>query len=158
MSISSAPAPQGGTFETGHIGVNVTNLARSRAFYQAVFGFSVMNESTDPVRPFVFLADGDKLVLTLWQQSEGRFAAHTPGLHHLSFQVSDIDQVKAAEARLRDLNATVLHNGIVPHREGAQSGGVFFEDPDGTRLEIYAPSGADENPAPFAAAPTCGFF
>ena len=151
--------PAAGTFQTGHIGLNVTDLAKSRDFYQAVFGFSVLTESHDAARPFVFLGDDNKLVLTLWQQSEGRFATNAPGLHHLSFQVSDVETVKAAEGRIRELGAKRYHNGIVPHREGAQSGGVFFEDPDGTRLEIYAPSGADENPAPNAdGAPTCGFF
>ncbi|MES2462541.1 MAG: VOC family protein, partial [Armatimonadota bacterium] len=37
------------------------------------------------------------------------------------------------------------------------SGGLFFEDPDGTRLEIYAPSGV-EGTVPTSGAPTCGFF
>lgn len=45
----------------------------------------------------------------------------------------------------------------MPHREGAQSGGIFFEDPDGTRLEIYAKDGAS-GAAPVTGAPTCGFF
>ncbi|HLZ57299.1 MAG TPA: hypothetical protein VKR06_10155 [Ktedonosporobacter sp.] len=47
---------------------------------------------------------------------------------------------------------------MVPHSEGAASGGIFFTDPDGIRLEIYSPTGAGENPAPVASAPTCGFF
>jgi lactoylglutathione lyase len=47
---------------------------------------------------------------------------------------------------------------VVAHREGSASGGIFFHDPDGTRLEIYAPSGAENAPVPDAAAPTCGFF
>jgi hypothetical protein len=51
-----------------------------------------------------------------------------------------------------------LYDGIVPHAESAASGGIFFTDPDGTRLEIYAPSGAEGGEAPSGAAPTCGFF
>ena len=35
---------------------------------------------------------------------------------------------------------------------------TFFTDPDGIRLEIYAPAGADTAPAPTPGAPTCGFF
>ena len=38
------------------------------------------------------------------------------------------------------------------------SGGVYFTDPDGIRLEIYAPTGAEIAPAPTKTAPTCGFF
>ncbi len=55
-------------------------------------------------------------------------------------------------------SAPFAYDGVVPHGEGARSGGVFFHDPDGTRLEVYAPSGADPGNAPTAGAPTCGFF
>lgn len=145
-------------YQTGHIGLNVSDIDRSKAFYQKVFGFGVMGEGNDPDRRFVFLGDGTRLLLTLWQQSEGRFATTRPGLHHLSFQVADIAEVRAAAERVRSLDARLYHEGIVPHREGAQSGGIFFEDPDGIRLEIFAPSGAEEGSAPYAEAPTCGFF
>ncbi|MEW6733514.1 MAG: VOC family protein [Acidobacteriota bacterium] len=144
--------------QTGHIGLNVSNLERSKSFYQAVFGFLVMVDSQQEGRRFVFLGDGKKLILTLWQQSEGRFEKNRPGLHHLSFQVETIDQVKQAEEKLRTLNARFLYQGIVPHAEGTESGGIFFEDPDGTRLEIYSPTGASAHTAPVSAAPSCGFF
>lgn len=69
-----------------------------------------------------------------------------------------IDQVRAVEAVLKELGAPFAHDGVVAHREGAASGGIFFSDPDGIRLEVYAPSGADAEPAPNGSAPTCGFF
>ena len=49
---------------------------------------------------------------------------------------------RLSERRIRDLGGTVHHDGIVPHAEGMDSGGVFFEDPDGIRLEIFASTGA----------------
>ncbi|MEU7877413.1 VOC family protein [Microbispora bryophytorum] len=154
------------SFTTGHIGLNVSDLDRSVGFYRKVFGFEVAaesggesgGESAEEARRYAFLAQNGTLVLTLWQQSEGTFAAGLPGLHHLSFEVPDIDAVRRAEAVVRETGATIHHGGIVPHREGGSSGGLFFEDPDGIRLEIYAPSGADERPAPRSDAPTCGFF
>ncbi|UBU11061.1 VOC family protein [Nonomuraea gerenzanensis] len=146
------------TFQTGHIGLNVTDLDTSREFYRRVFGFTVAVESQEDGRRYVFLAQDGTLVLTLWQQSEGRFGPGLPGLHHLSFQVADLDAVRRAEQTIRELGATLHHDGIVPHREGAASGGVFFEDPDGIRLEIYAPDAAGDRTAPTAGAPTCGFF
>lgn len=145
-------------FQTGHIGLNVSNLEQAKHFYQTVFGFSVTWESHDPERRSAFLSDGERLVLTLWQQSEGPFAKDRPGLHHLSFRVNSIDEVHIFEERLKALRANILYGGVVPHGEGEDSGGIFFTDPDGIRLEIYSPSGASENPAPVAAAPTCGFF
>ncbi len=50
------------------------------------------------------------------------------------------------------------HDGVVAHGEGASSGGIFFTDPDGIRLEVYAPRGAEAEPAPTGESPTCGFF
>ena len=144
--------------QTGHIGLNVTDLEQSKQFYQDVFGFTVIQESGDEAHRFAFLGDGSRLVLTLWQQSQGRFEKGQPGLHHLSFQVDSIDQVKQFEKRLGELGVSLFHQGIVSHREGAASGGLFFADPDGIRLEIYSPTGADEYSAPTAGAPTCGFF
>ncbi|MEY9214952.1 catechol 2,3-dioxygenase-like lactoylglutathione lyase family enzyme [Thermobifida halotolerans] len=69
-----------------------------------------------------------------------------------------MEEVRAAEARLRELSADFAYDGVVPHGEGASSGGVFFHDPDGIRLEIYAPTGAESARVPVTAAPTCGFF
>jgi len=144
--------------QTGHVGLNVSNLERSKNFYQTVFGLSVTAESQEQGRRFAFLADSQRLVLTLWEQSEGHFEKGQPGLHHLSFEVATIDEVHTFEKRLKELDATFLYDGVVPHREGASSGGIFFADPDGIRLEIYTAQGADTQPAPVSDSPTCGFF
>jgi lactoylglutathione lyase len=146
------------TWQTGHIGLNVSDLARSKRFYEQVFGFQVLHESQEPGRAFAFLGDDTRLILTLWQQSEGTFQKHTPGLHHLSFQVNTTEEIQEAEQRLRDIGANFLYEGIVPHSEGAPSGGIFFEDPDGIRLEIYSPTAGSGQSAPTADAPSCGFF
>ena len=145
-------------FTTGHIGLNVSDLARSKRFYQDVFGFNLAAESNDAGRVFAFLAQNNTVVLTLWQQSEESFAGNRAGLHHLSFQVDSIEQVKEAEQRLRRLGAVIHYRGVTAHAEGVDSGGVYFEDPDGIRLEIFAPTGVGQSPAPESGAPACGFF
>jgi len=146
------------SFQTGHIGLNVSDLDRSKKFYQEVFGLTAVGESREEGRRFAFLGQEDKLVLTLWQQAEGRFEKRHPGLHHLSFQVASIKEVQEAARKLKALNAALIYDGIVPHAEGAQSGGLFFEDPDGIRLEIFALTGAGDHTAPTPGAPSCGFF
>lgn len=143
--------------QTGHIGLNVTNLDRSLEFYRSVLGFETMARSNEAGKRFAFLGDGERLVLTLWEQSEGRFDATSPGLHHLSFQVPAMEDVERALAALRARNVPLIYPEVVAHAEGAASGGIFFEDPDGTRLEIFAASGADGNSAP-SDGPSCGFF
>jgi catechol-2,3-dioxygenase len=144
--------------QTGHVGLNVTDLERSLPFYVRVFGFEVQAEGKEPGRRWAFLGRDGRLVLTLWQQSDSAFPESSAGLHHLSFQVDSIEEVRAAEAVLRELDAEFRYDGIVPHAEGMSSGGIFFTDPDGIRLEIYAPSGAEAAHAPSGSAPTCGFF
>jgi lactoylglutathione lyase len=147
----TAPAP-------GHIGLNVSRLDRSIDFYRAVFGFDLLRRSDGAGRAFAFLGCGGAVVLTLWQQSDGAFAADRAGLHHLAFTVESLEDVRAAEGRVRALGARVHHDGIVAHTEGGDSGGLFFEDPDGIRLEIFAPRGLAGAPAPHTDGPTCGFF
>ena len=59
------------SFQTGHVGLNVSDLKRSKQFYREVFGFEVMGESQQDGRRFLFLGKGRNLVLTLWQQASG---------------------------------------------------------------------------------------
>lgn len=144
-------------FETGHIGLNVNDLGRSKEFYTEVFGFEVKGESADEERKFAMLAQNGKLVLTLWQQSSAEFSKQNAGLHHLSFQSKSAEQVKNIETKLRNRGVKLIYDGIVLHSEGAKSGGIFFEDPDGIRLEIFTTEGLEEFSAPENKV-ACGFF
>ncbi|MGW5003008.1 VOC family protein [Streptomyces hydrogenans] len=147
-----------GTLNTAHIGINVTDLDRSLRFYGDVLGFEVIGSGDADGRRYAFLGQGGTLAVTLWQQAEGGYDAHRAGLHHLAFEAESIEKVREAEALLKARGVTFAYEGVVAHREGAASGGIFFHDPDGTRLEISVPKGAEESPAPSAMAPTCGFF
>ena len=149
------------TLRTGHVGLNVTRLERSLAFYQSIFGFELAARSGPGEREWALLAQDGDLVLTLWEQAGGEFPTDRPGLHHLSFQVDSIDRVRELEAKIRQAGGAILHGGIVPHAEGGDSGGLYFTDPDGIRLEVFIASGVDgaaDAPAPTPGAPTCGFF
>ncbi|WP_306335845.1 VOC family protein [Streptomyces sp. KL118A] len=143
---------------TGHIGLNVTDLDRSLAFYRDVIGFGVLAEGKEEGRRHAFLGQGDRPVLTLWEQADAAYSAGRAGLHHLALEVDTIEQVREYETALRAYGVEFAYDGVVPHGEGAASGGIFFHDPDGTRLEIFAASGAEGAPAPVESAPTCGFF
>jgi len=146
------------TLRTGHIGLNVTDLDRSLAFYRDVLGFEVIGEGKEEDRRYAFLGTEGQLVLTLWQQAAGAYDSGRAGLHHLALEVDTVEQVRSHETALRGYGVEFAYEGMVAHREGSASGGIFFHDPDGTRLEIYTPSGAEEAHAPSASAPTCGFF
>ncbi|MFJ9814658.1 VOC family protein [Streptomyces sp. NPDC101151] len=153
------------TLRTGHTGLNVTDLDRSLAFYRDVLGFALLAEGKEDDRRYAFLGDGDGdgdgdggPVLTLWQQAQGSYDAGRAGLHHLAFTADSAERVREYETALRAAGVEFAHEGLVAHREGSASGGIFFHDPDGTRLEISVPHGAEGAPAPHSSAPTCGFF
>ncbi|MCI3239239.1 MULTISPECIES: VOC family protein [Streptomyces] len=146
------------TLHTGHVGLNVTDLDRSLAFYRDVLGFVLVAEGKEDDRRYAFLGDGERLVLTLWQQAGEPYDGDRAGLHHLALEAESIERVREYEQALRAYGAAFAHEGVVAHREGADSGGIFFHDPDGTRLEISVPSGVQGAPAPHESAPTCGFF
>jgi catechol 2,3-dioxygenase-like lactoylglutathione lyase family enzyme len=140
------------------VGLNVTDLDRSQAFYTALFGFEVIARTDAEGRRFAFLGNEGELVVTLWEQGKEAFSRQSAGLHHLSFEVPSLEEVRRFEERVRGMGAPLLHEGIVAHAEGAPSGGLFFEDPDGIRLEVFSASGAESLPGPAADAPSCGFF
>lgn len=145
MSLTLAPTTP------AHIGLAVRDLRRSIDFYTAAFALELMREGESHATRFAFLGDGSRVTLTLWEQPG------PPGLHHLAFEASSVEALRAAESRLEAIGARMAYDGIVPHAEGAASGGLFFTDPDELRLEISAPSGIAGR-APVADAPTCGFF
>ncbi|MGW4494219.1 VOC family protein [Streptomyces sp. NPDC004376] len=151
------------TLRTGHTGLNVTDLDRSLAFYRDTLGLVPLAESERDGRRYAFLGsggggEGEAPVLTLWQQADGPYDSGRAGLHHLAFEAESMDRVREYESALRAAGAEFAQASVTAHREGAASGGIFFHDPDGTRLEIYAEKGAEDAPAPDDSAPACGFF
>ena len=118
----------------------------------------VLGEGAEKDSRYAFLGQDGRLVLTLWQQAEGAYDSARPGLHHLAFEAESLEHVRAAELALTARGTSFAYEGVVAHREGAASGGIFFHDPDGTRLEISIPKGAEGAEAPSETAPTCGFF
>lgn len=113
------------TLRAGHAGLNVSDLERAGRFYQQVLGLTVLAESAADApagRRYAFLGGPGALVLTLWEQAEGRFDAGRPGLHHLAFRVESVEEVREVERRLRARGATLLYDGVVPHAGTCQGG------------------------------------
>ena len=62
------------------------------------------------------------------------------------------------EKKLEDDNIIKIYDGIVSHCEGADSGGVFFLDPDGVRLEVCIAEGIEKCNPDTKDHSSCGFF
>ncbi|MEV4413131.1 VOC family protein [Catellatospora sp. NPDC049609] len=142
---------------TGHVGLNVTDLDRSVDFYRRALGVDVVGRSDADGRHYAFLGRDGVLMITLWQQSGAPFAADRAGLHHLSFQVADVAALEQVEQRVRELGADIRDDSGLPG-ESAAAGQLFFYDPDGIRLEVYAEQRPARPAATADAAPACGFF
>ncbi|MEV6827077.1 phytanoyl-CoA dioxygenase family protein [Amycolatopsis sp. NPDC051102] len=119
----------------GSCGVNVTDLGESIRFYEAALGFEVVRAETDGEYPYALMGRAGTVLLTLWQQAGSRFDRSVAGLHHLSFEVPSVDDLTSVEAALRE-TGVVVRDESVPGA-AAETGQVFFEDPDGIRLEVY---------------------
>ncbi len=141
----------------GHVGINVTDLHRSVRFYAETFCLEVLHESFEKERRYAFLGRDGKAILTLWEQAVGRFTSTAPGLHHLAFEVASLEELDTFHKHLTRQQIRVRGDGILAHGPGGESGGIFFEDPDGTRLEVFTRESVAHR-APAADAPSCGFF
>ena len=99
-----------------HIALNVTDVARSRAFYVEHLGLRVSRES----RNSAFLRCGDEFI-ALFRSSE-------PGLDHYCYAIENYS-VRSAAERLESKN-------ISPRIAGDR---IYFDDPDGLEVQLSSP-------------------
>ena len=135
QSERTSTPPIGGVIETA---LYVDDLARSQAFYQDLFGFTVAME---PIDRMVVLNVTDDQVLLLFKKGASAEATVLPfgtipptdgdGHLHVAFGVSRSD-IDAWGRRLRDAGIDV--ESRIEWPEGGQS--LYFRDPDGHALEL----------------------
>ncbi len=140
------------TFGVHHIGLTVTDVERSKAFYQDLFGWKEVG--ADPKLGYVLLAD-DKNFVTLWQESKSGYEKTSAGLHHFALAVGSIDALTHAEQVLRRKGVRIHYDRIVPLHNGAREAELYFYDPDGIRVELFSPNGGEGLKAPSPDAPSC---
>lgn len=100
-----------------HVALDVTDVDRSRKFYQEHLGLRVIRGTGNDSS---FLGADRDFFLTL-------FRAESPGLNHYCYAIEHYDPQEA----VRRLEAA----GIQPRRTG---GRVYFPDPDGITVQIAA--------------------
>jgi catechol 2,3-dioxygenase-like lactoylglutathione lyase family enzyme len=132
-----------------HVRLTVTDLARSRAFYEGVLGLEVIAQSPgDPEDPAV-RRDPDQLFGGVIYQAGGiglglrpvaaagdGFDSERTGLDHLSFSVASREVLEAAAAALQERGIT---HGQIKELAGFGIAILSFSDPDGVHLELSAP-------------------
>lgn len=130
-----------------HIRLTVTDIVRSRAFYDAVFGFDVAyeapgadaDEATKEALAFLFGGvvyrfAGGALGLRPVAPEGDRFDENRVGLDHLAIALPTLADLEAAASHLDDLG--IAHEPIKDAGRG--TGFVLeFRDPDNIALELY---------------------
>lgn len=136
-----------------HLRLTVTEIDRSRKFYEAIFGFPVAvevpadaDEATREKLWYVFggviyLIPGGVMGLRPVAPRTDRFDEDRVGLDHVSFSVASRTALEEAAGLLAELG--VETPGI---KEIPGSWILEFRDPDGIALELTAPK-TDTTPA-----------
>jgi glyoxylase I family protein len=126
-----------------HVRLTVTDIARSREFYESVFGWPVMLEVPDDAdaetrEKLWFLFGGviyrtGDILIGLRPVGDGSFDEDRVGLDHLAFGLNTKDELEAAAAHLNDLG--IAHE---PIKDIGISHILEFRDPDNIALELIA--------------------
>src|SRR3954466_7668611 len=132
------------TTSIAHVRITVTDIARSRQFYESVFGWPVAmqvpadaDEATRDALSFLFggviYQMGDSLI-GLRPAATDTFDEDRAGLDHLAFRLADRAELDLAAAHLDDLG--VAHE---PVKDIGPAYILEFRDPDNVALEFSAP-------------------
>lgn len=118
-----------------HIEINVTNLARSFDFYLRFFDFIGYRRAERKEKWFIFHFDTFYLHANecLPEYAGHGFHRYRPGLNHLAFRAASREQIDAWHRVLVEEGTRVLDP---PAYYGEQYYAVYFEDPDGIKLEL----------------------
>lgn len=127
-----------------HVRLTVTDIERSRQFYESVFGWPVLlevpdnaDEATRKQLSFLFggvIYDLGGTLLGLRPVATDRFHEDRAGLDHIAFRMANKDELDSAAAHLDELS--VAHE---PVKDIGPSYILQFRDPDNIALELTAP-------------------
>jgi lactoylglutathione lyase len=137
-----------------HIGIAVSDLDRSIRFYSDVFGFAELYrldfngnevaatmEQEGPFRSAMLIRDDVRIELLQWVDvpisGGGKKPMTELGFTHLSFRVEHVDDLtEAVVAAGGQVHPQTLSH--VGPEGAAQTGLLYYTDPDGTRIEVMS--------------------
>jgi glyoxylase I family protein len=118
-----------------HVVLTVTDLERTKAFYQDILGFEV-NEYKTETEDLLYLIVGDAWVWFIRHEAtrpEDRFSETRVGLDHLAFTATNLEELNVMADKL--IAAGVQTNGVETFKTGNRY--MAFRDPDNIQLEYW---------------------
>jgi glyoxylase I family protein len=129
-----------------HVRLTVSDIDRSRAFYDRVFGlpvaFEIPQDADETTRETLWFLFGGVIyqvgscLFGLRPVGTDRFDEDRVGLDHLAFEVADRAALEDAARTLDELG--VGHGEI---KDLGMADMLEFRDPDNIALELWAPKG-----------------
>ncbi|TWP32865.1 VOC family protein [Leekyejoonella antrihumi] len=131
-----------------HVRLTVTDIRRSKEFYDRVFGWPVAIDASDQADDPGVRTSREKFYGgTVYQTPQGTlfglrpvgheaFDADCTGLDHLSFTVTSRDELAAAATALSEAG---IEHGQVTDLADAGLAILSFQDPDNINIELTAP-------------------
>jgi glyoxylase I family protein len=131
-----------------HVRLTVTDIVRSKAFYDEVFGWPVAVDSSGSVNEPGVRHSAEKFYGgTVYQTPQGTlfglrpvgtdgFDSDRTGLDHVSFTVAARSELDRAAAALTEAG---IEHGSVVELTAAGMAIMSFQDPDGINIELTAP-------------------
>ena len=122
-----------------HVAVTVSDLDRSRQWYEQLFGApAVLDEDTGPFHHVVWLLGGTLFGIHQHPSpsSSEPMDELRPGLDHVAFGCANRGELEEWAKKLDDMGVT--NGGVVDAHYGS---GLSFRDPDNIALEFFAPPG-----------------
>ncbi|HKJ25844.1 MAG TPA: VOC family protein [Myxococcota bacterium] len=114
------------THGLSHVSLSVADPERSLAFYRALFGVREYFRDEGSIQA---LGPGPNDVLAF----ERRSGAGRGGIDHFGFRLADPSDADDARRQIEAAGGRVLRHGEF----GPGMPYVFFEDPDGHRVEVW---------------------
>lgn len=122
-----------------HLGLTVSNLDASKAFFTDVLGFKTLGN--DPAYPAYFLSN-NKITITLWRvKNDAKRVefnrAENVGLHHLALSVESIKKLSELHKHLKMQNNIIIE--FAPENLGSgPTQHMMIREPSGNRIEFIA--------------------
>ena len=115
-----------------HVGIKARDVEQAKEFYTKILGFQVLDQQKLFGKTYYFVGN-ETLTIEIEpaeKNAEPPDWAKASGLYHLALNVDDIDKV-AEELKRKGVEFIIEPFKIRPDRKMA-----YFDDPDGTRIQL----------------------